>query len=86
MTAGAAITSPARAYRAAYGWQRNGGMAPYILCDEKDLIALPDELTYEDGAQVACGFGTCYEALMKIGISGNDRVLVTGLGPWAWRP
>ena len=40
-----------------------------------------DELTYEDGAQVACGFGTCYEALMKIGISGNDRVLVTGLGP-----
>ena len=68
-------------YRAAYGWQRNGGMAPYMLCDEKDLIALPDELTYEDGAQVACGFGTCYEALMKIGISGNDRVLVTGLGP-----
>ena len=68
-------------YRAAYGWQRNGGMAPYMLCDEKDLIALPDELSYEDGAQVACGFGTCYEALMKIGVSGNDRVLVTGLGP-----
>ena len=62
-------------YRAAYGWQRNGGMAPYMLCDEKDLIALPDELTYEDGAQVACGCGTCYEALMKIGVSGNDRVL-----------
>jgi threonine dehydrogenase-like Zn-dependent dehydrogenase len=52
-----------------------------MLCDEKDLIALPDELSYEDGAQVACGFGTCYEALMKIGVSGNDRVLVTGLGP-----
>ena len=68
-------------HRAAYGWQRNGGMAPYMLCDEKDLIALPDELSYEDGAQVACGFGTCYEALMKMGVSGNDRVLVTGLGP-----
>ena len=67
--------------RAAYGWQRNGGMSPYMLCDEKDLIALPDELSYEDGAQVACGFGTCYEALMKMGVSGNDRVLVTGLGP-----
>ena len=68
-------------YRAAYGWQRNGGMAPYILCDEKDLIYLPDELSYEDGAQVACGFGTCYEALVKMGVSGSDRVLVTGLGP-----
>ncbi len=67
--------------RQAYGWQRNGGMAPYILCDEKDLIALPDELTYKDGAQVACGFGTVYEAIEKIGISGNDAVLVTGLGP-----
>ena len=37
--------------------------------------------TYADGAQVACGFGTVYEGLEKIGISGNDAVLITGLGP-----
>lgn len=67
--------------RAAYGWQRDGGMAEYILCDEKDLVALPDQLTYADGAQVACGFGTVYEAIEKIGVSGNDAVLVVGLGP-----
>ncbi len=67
--------------RAAYGWQRDGGMAPYILADEKDCVLLPDELTYTDGAQVACGFGTVYEGLEKIGISGNDAVLVVGLGP-----
>lgn len=71
-------TSP---LRAAYGWQRDGGMAPYILADEKDCVLLPDELTYTDGAQVACGFGTVYEGLEKIGISGNDAVLVVGLGP-----
>jgi threonine dehydrogenase-like Zn-dependent dehydrogenase len=71
-------TSP---FRAAYGWQRDGGVAEYILAEEKDLIALPDELTYTDGAQVACGFGTVYEGLEKIGISGNDAVLVVGLGP-----
>ena len=34
-----------------------------------------------DGAQVACGFGTVYEGLEKIGISGNHAVLITGLGP-----
>lgn len=68
-------------HRAAYGWQRDGGMAPYILAEEKDLVLLPDSLTYTDGAQIACGFGTCYEALEKIGISGNDAVLVVGLGP-----
>lgn len=67
--------------RAAYGWQRDGGMSEYILADEKDLILLPDELTYTDGAQVACGFGTVYEGIEKIGISGNDQVLITGLGP-----
>ena len=68
-------------HRAAYGWQRDGGMAPYILADEKDLVFLPEPLTYADGAQVACGFGTVYEALEKIGCSGNDAVLVVGLGP-----
>ena len=71
-------TSP---YRRAYGWQRDGGMAEYLLAEEKDLVFLPDELSYSDGAQVACGFGTVYEGLEKIGISGNDAVLVTGLGP-----
>ncbi len=67
--------------RAAYGWQRDGGMADYVLADEKDCVLLPNELTYVDGAQVACGFGTVYEGLEKIGISGNDAVLVVGLGP-----
>jgi threonine dehydrogenase-like Zn-dependent dehydrogenase len=71
-------TSP---LRAAYGWQRDGGMAPYILADEKDCVLLPAELTYTDGAQVACGFGTVYEGLQRIGICGNDAVLVVGLGP-----
>ena len=68
-------------HRAAYGWQREGGMAPYILAEEKDLVFLPDSLSYTDGAQVACGFGTVYEGISKCGISGDDAVLVTGLGP-----
>ena len=75
------ISCTSAEHRKAYGWQRNGGMAPYIVAEEKDLVLLPDELTYADGAQVACGFGTVYEGLEKIGICGNDAVLVTGLGP-----
>src|SRR5580658_4764542 len=43
-------------YRRAYGWQRDGAMADYIAAEEKDLVALPDSLSYTDGAQVACGF------------------------------
>lgn len=75
------ISCTSAEYRRAYGWQRDGGMAEYMIAEEKDLIALPDELSYADGAQVACGFGTVYEGLEKIGISGNHAVLITGLGP-----
>jgi threonine dehydrogenase-like Zn-dependent dehydrogenase len=75
------ISCTSEKYRRAYGWQRDGGMADYLLAEEKDLIHLPAELTYADGAQVACGFGTVYEGLLKVGICGNDAVLITGLGP-----
>jgi threonine dehydrogenase-like Zn-dependent dehydrogenase len=71
-------TSP---YRAAYGWQRNGGHADYLLAEERTCLPLPDGLSYLDGALVSCGFGTAYEALLRLGVSGRDRLLVTGLGP-----
>lgn len=75
------ISCTSETYRRAYGWQRDGGMADFLLAEEKDLIHLPDSLSFADGAQVACGFGTVYEGLQKIGISGDDAVLITGLGP-----
>ncbi|HUR73869.1 MAG TPA: zinc-binding dehydrogenase [Sporichthya sp.] len=71
-------TSP---LRAAYGWQRDGGHADYLLAEEQSCIPLPDELTFLDGACVACGFGTAYEALCRAQLSGRDALLVTGMGP-----
>jgi threonine dehydrogenase-like Zn-dependent dehydrogenase len=71
-------TSP---LRAAYGWQRDGGHAAYCLAEENTCVALPEPLTYMDGALVACGFGTVYEALNRVQLSGQDRVLITGIGP-----
>lgn len=75
------ISCTSTEHRRAYGWQRDGGMADYLVAEEKDLVRLPEALSYTDGAQVACGFGTAYEGLQKIGISGDDAVLITGLGP-----
>jgi threonine dehydrogenase-like Zn-dependent dehydrogenase len=71
-------TSP---YRAAYGWQRDGGHADYLVADESTCVLLPDELTFMDGACVACGFGTAYEAVRRADVTGADAVLVVGLGP-----
>src|ERR1700693_2664015 len=67
--------------RAAYGWQRAGGHADFLLAEERTLVALPDELSYLDGAMAACGLGTAYAACLRAGISGLDNVLITGLGP-----
>ncbi|WP_368411371.1 zinc-binding dehydrogenase [Paludisphaera mucosa] len=68
-------------HRAAYGWQRDGGHAPYLLAEEATCIRLPDSLSYIDGALCACGFGTAYEALRRMQVGGRDRLLITGLGP-----
>ena len=67
--------------RAAHGWQRDGGHAEYMLAEEATCILLPGPLSYVDGALVSCGFGTAYEGLLRLGLSGVDRLLITGLGP-----
>ncbi|MBF4595659.1 zinc-binding dehydrogenase [Curtobacterium flaccumfaciens] len=71
-------TSPSRA---AYGWQRNGGHSDFLIASERDALKLPDSLSFLDGACVACGFGTAYEALCRVDVSGRDEVLIVGLGP-----
>ncbi len=67
--------------RAAYGWQRHGGHAPYLLAEENTCVHLTEPLTFVDGALIACGFGTAWEVLRRMGVNGSDRLLVTGLGP-----
>ena len=67
--------------RKAYGWQRDGGHAEYLIAEEKDLVHLPEPLTWPDGCFISCGVGTAYEAILRAGVSGSDSVLVVGLGP-----
>lgn len=71
-------TSPERK---AYGWQRDGGHAEYLVAEEKDLIRLPEPLTWQDGCFISCGVGTAYEGVLRADISGSDTVLIVGLGP-----
>ena len=71
-------TSPRRA---AHGWQRDGGHTEFMLAEEATCILLPDPLSHVDGALVSCGFGTAYEGLLRLQLSGQDRLLITGLGP-----
>lgn len=67
--------------RKAYGWQRDGGHADYVLVSEATCIPLFAPLTYVDGALIACGFGTAYEGLRRAAMHGGEDLLVVGLGP-----
>lgn len=68
-------------HRQAYGWQRDGGHSDFILVEESTCIPLPEPLTFEDGALIACGFGAAYEGLRRTGVHGGEDLLVVGLGP-----
>lgn len=64
-----------------YGWDINGGHADFILVKAENCVKIPDELTFADGACCACGTGTAYQGLRRIGVSGRDRFVAYGLGP-----
>lgn len=79
--AGYYISCTDQAQRKAYGWQRDGGHADYVVASEATCIPLFAPLTYVDGALIACGFGTAYEGLRRAGVRGGEDLLVVGLGP-----
>ncbi len=56
------------------------GHARYLLAEEKDLITLPQPLTWKDGCFISCGVGTVYEGVLRADISGSDNVAIVGMG------
>ena len=58
-----------------------GGHADYMVVPDRVCIPLPDEMSFEAGAAVACGTGTAYSALKRIALSGHDTMAVFGQGP-----
>lgn len=64
-----------------YGFGHDGGNADYIRVPARCLVPLPDELSFAEGAAIACGTATAYMALKKLDISGRDTLAVYGQGP-----
>jgi propanol-preferring alcohol dehydrogenase len=58
-----------------------GPDADYMVVAERNCLPLPDALSYEDGALIACIAGTNYSALRKLQPSGEDTVAIFGQGP-----
>jgi propanol-preferring alcohol dehydrogenase len=49
--------------------------------EQQYLMPLPEYLTFLDGAILSCQGGTAYAPLVRLGISGRDVLVISGLGP-----
>lgn len=70
-----------RVLPASYGWTAHGGHAKYMKIPAASLVALPDELSFEAGAAIACGSGTSFSALRRMKPNGTHTVAIFGQGP-----
>ncbi len=69
-------------HRRGYGWHVHGGMSEYVKAEQNNCCPLPEELTFEDAAFLACSAGTAYAALRKLDRFATDGYLaIIGLGP-----
>ena len=64
-----------------YGVTGNGGHARYMKCPARTLVHLPDELSFSTGAAIACGTGTAWGALKRLGLQGDHTIAIFGQGP-----
>lgn len=61
------------------GEMADGGMAEYALVDTRQLIALPDGVTFEQAAALPVAYGTAHRMLITHNtIKAGDRVLILG--------
>ena len=64
-----------------YGVTANGGHAEYLKVPARTLVPLPEELSFAEGAAVACGTGTAFGALRRMHLAGGQTLAVFGQGP-----
>lgn len=67
--------------RPGYGFGANGSDSEYMLADASATMRLPDDLSFLEGSILSCQGGTAFAPLVRLGVSGLDRVAISGLGP-----
>ncbi|MBR6350711.1 MAG: alcohol dehydrogenase catalytic domain-containing protein, partial [Firmicutes bacterium] len=58
-----------------------GTNAEYTVINSACCVPLPDEISFDVGALMGCQVITAYAALRKLQVSGNEPVVIYGLGP-----
>lgn len=63
------------------GGHIHGADADFVLVKEDNCYILPDQLSFIDGAWMACAAGTSFSAMNKLRPNGATSLAVLGLGP-----
>ena len=66
---------------APHGTVKNGGHADFQKVPADRLVLMPEEVSFETGAAIACGTGTAFGALVRMNVSARDTIAIFGLGP-----
>jgi len=66
--------------KAEYGFISDGGFAEYIKVPSRNVIKLPDNITFEEAAPIGCSVTTAIHATRKASPSVGDYVVVYGVG------
>jgi propanol-preferring alcohol dehydrogenase len=62
------------------GKHRDGGYAEYIKIPGRNVFALPDEISFEQGAVMMCSSATALHAFYKARLKRGDSVAIFGFG------
>jgi threonine dehydrogenase-like Zn-dependent dehydrogenase len=65
----------------AYGYGGHGAHAKYMQVAAHSLVPLPDEISFPAGAAIACGTGTAFGALKRLGLGADQTIAIFGQGP-----
>jgi NADPH:quinone reductase-like Zn-dependent oxidoreductase len=66
--------------KSALGGDIDGALAEYVVFHQDGLVALPDGLTYEEGASLPCAAVTAWHAVQRSGLTSGDTILLLGTG------
>lgn len=62
------------------GYQKDGTYQEYMAVPSRNAIPLPDNVSFEEGAIIACGVVTAFHATRLADIDVGDHVMIIGLG------
>ena len=64
-----------------YGRTEHGAHARYMKVPAHTLVALPDALSFAEGAAISCGTGTAFGAFERMQIRPGATIAIVGQGP-----